>query len=528
MAQWASYNPWSVSSVHDFWFLRCPECPFDTKDEVYFQAHAIEKHPASLTLFGEKSVKKEAFDNDYEFVEYKSEGPAESLFSPEVHIKEEFIENDSIEHNFEPKKKKKKKICNDCGICGEKFPKNSELKKHIAIIHEKISEAEYELNKPKPMKRELVRGGKYNCPDCEKDFTAITGLKMHQDAVHEGIRYNCEQCDKTFSQPIGLRKHVESLHEGIRYNCSKCDKSFTQKGQLNAHIKAVHEEKNPEDLLNDQIKKEKKKIKSLKCLLCDKLFSKSHHLKVHTESVHEGIKVICPICGIATSSKDGLKKHHRTVHLGIKRKENNKKNMCPICAKMLTCSLKVHIEMVHEGKKPFNCEICGLSLTTKGALKLHIQMVHEKLKPNKCFLCESRFFHKSDLRKHIETVHEGKRPFKCNRCDQAFKTKPSRKVHVQVVHEKDLPFACNECDKRFGRADRLKRHIVEVHEGLRKTFMCNLCGKSLCSNQQLKRHVSTIHGVKMRAPPGPPESSVAVAHMMADIMPKIEPRPIYP
>ena len=322
--------------------------------------------------------------------------------------------------------------------------------------------------------------------------------------------------------------HVESLQEEIRYNCSMCDKSFTQIGQLNAHIKAVHEKKNPKDLLNDQIKKEKKKIKSLKCLLCGKTFSNSSHLKVHTESVHEGIKVICPICGIATSSKDGLKKHHRTVHLGIKRKENNKKNMCPICAKMLTCSLKVHIEMVHEGKKPFSCEICGISLTTKGALKIHTQMVHEKLKPNKCYLCESSFFHKGDLSKHIEAVHEGKRPFKCNLCDQAFKTKPSRKVHVQVVHEKDLPFACNECDKCFGKADVLKRHIVEVHEGFRKTFLCNLCGKSLCSNQQLKRHVSTIHGVKMQAPPGPPESSVAVAHMMADIMPKIEPRPIYP
>ena len=118
MAQWTSYNPWSVSSVHDFWFLRCPECPFDTKDEVYFQAHAIEKHPASLTLFGEKSVKKEALDKDYEFVEYKNEAPTESLFSPEVHIKEELIENDSIEHKFEPKKKKKK-IYNDCGICGK-------------------------------------------------------------------------------------------------------------------------------------------------------------------------------------------------------------------------------------------------------------------------------------------------------------------------------------------------------------------------------------------------------------------------
>jgi KRAB domain-containing zinc finger protein len=423
MAQWASYNPWSVNSVHDFWFLRCPECPFDSKDEVHFQAHAIEKHPASLTLFG-KSVKTENFDNDYEFVEYKNEAATEPLFSPEVHIKEEFIENDSIEHKFEPKKKKKK-IRNDCGICGEKFPKNSELKKHIAIIHEKISEEEYEankpapirrkisnickvcgekfqrnselkkhiaivhdkiseeeyeLNKPKPLKRELV-GEKYNCPDCDKDFTAITGLKMHQDAVHEGIRYNCEQCDKTFSQPIGLRKHVESLHEGIRYNCSKCDKSFTQKGEMNAHIKTVHEEKNPEELLNDQIEKEKKKIKSFKCLLCDKTFSKSSHLKVHTESVHEGIKVICPICGIATSSRDGLKKHHRTVHLGIKRKENNKKNMCPICSKMLTCSLQRHISAVHKKEKPFSCMECNASFAYLYRLTRHTTAVHEGIKP---------------------------------------------------------------------------------------------------------------------------------------------------
>ena len=61
MAQWASYNPWSVSSVHDFWFLRCPECSFDSKEEESFQAHALEKHPLSFALFG-KTVKEEAFD----------------------------------------------------------------------------------------------------------------------------------------------------------------------------------------------------------------------------------------------------------------------------------------------------------------------------------------------------------------------------------------------------------------------------------------------------------------------------------
>ena len=48
----ATYNPWHVDSIQSFWFLRCPECPFDTKEEYMFQDHAIENHPASFSLFG--------------------------------------------------------------------------------------------------------------------------------------------------------------------------------------------------------------------------------------------------------------------------------------------------------------------------------------------------------------------------------------------------------------------------------------------------------------------------------------------
>ena len=50
----AIYNPWHVDSIQSFWFLRCPECPFDTKEEYIFQDHAIENHPASFSLFGKK------------------------------------------------------------------------------------------------------------------------------------------------------------------------------------------------------------------------------------------------------------------------------------------------------------------------------------------------------------------------------------------------------------------------------------------------------------------------------------------
>ena len=45
-------NPWEVESVQSFAFLNCPECTFKTKEESFFQNHAIETHPLCFVLFG--------------------------------------------------------------------------------------------------------------------------------------------------------------------------------------------------------------------------------------------------------------------------------------------------------------------------------------------------------------------------------------------------------------------------------------------------------------------------------------------
>ena len=49
-------NPWQVDSLQAFSFLKCPECIFDTKEEDFFQVHAIEKHPLSFVLFGKTFI----------------------------------------------------------------------------------------------------------------------------------------------------------------------------------------------------------------------------------------------------------------------------------------------------------------------------------------------------------------------------------------------------------------------------------------------------------------------------------------
>ena len=74
-------NPWEVESIQSFAFLNCPECTFKTKEESFFQDHAIETHPLCFVLFGnyvqevtidEQKPIIEASETEY-YVEIKGE-----------------------------------------------------------------------------------------------------------------------------------------------------------------------------------------------------------------------------------------------------------------------------------------------------------------------------------------------------------------------------------------------------------------------------------------------------------------------
>ena len=60
-------NPWQVDSIQEFYFLKCPECSFDTKEEKHFHEHALQNHPLSIVFFGTKS--EELFEANIEIPE---------------------------------------------------------------------------------------------------------------------------------------------------------------------------------------------------------------------------------------------------------------------------------------------------------------------------------------------------------------------------------------------------------------------------------------------------------------------------
>ena len=56
-------NPWMVESIEAFSFYCCPECVFRSKDESFFQRHALQNHTQSNLLFNNYDNKMDV-DND--------------------------------------------------------------------------------------------------------------------------------------------------------------------------------------------------------------------------------------------------------------------------------------------------------------------------------------------------------------------------------------------------------------------------------------------------------------------------------
>jgi len=108
-----------------------------------------------------------------------------------------------------------------CPFCGKKFS-NDHLANHIKNKHHNVRDK--------------------SCDTCEKAFVTNSELKRHIEVVHKGVRSTCEQCGGTF---VNVLDHIKKVHnrekksKGEQSECIYCGEMFFH---LKHHILINHDD----------------------------------------------------------------------------------------------------------------------------------------------------------------------------------------------------------------------------------------------------------------------------------------------
>ena len=152
------------------------------------------------------------------------------------------------------------------------------------------------------------------------------------------------------------------------------------------------------------------------------------------------------------------------------------------------------LEIPSVKEKWFKCNICDKKFTLNGQLKLHISVVHDKIKPFECPHCPYKAAERSNVKKHIFT-HTGEKKFPCPHCPYKAAQSGSLKYHI-LTHTGEKKFQCDICDKKFTRSGSLKLHISTVHDKI-KPFSCPHCPYKAGRRGNLKAHLLTHDKLSM-------------------------------
>ena len=113
-------NPWSVDSIESFSFYCCPECIFRSKEEYFFQIHAIENHVQSKAFFQEGNVECDVTIKEEVLEEVESSVKLE-IFNDLKHLSDSQNEG--------------KKLYS-CPVCNDSFDTKMAVKNHLLFTHE--------------------------------------------------------------------------------------------------------------------------------------------------------------------------------------------------------------------------------------------------------------------------------------------------------------------------------------------------------------------------------------------------------
>ena len=133
-----------------------------------------------------------------------------------------------------------------CDQCDFKSIDQSRLNYHNKIKHLEITHKCYRCGKGPMSKLSLVRhtsrvhGEFKQCDQCDFKSKNRATLKYHNESKHQGIIYECSECGKGGLTKVALMNHKYDFH-GKFTKCFLCDYKTRRKENIKIHTQAIHE-----------------------------------------------------------------------------------------------------------------------------------------------------------------------------------------------------------------------------------------------------------------------------------------------
>ena len=116
---------------------------------------------------------------------------------------------------------------------------------HISSVHaelEKCDQCDFKSKVPRLLKshKEFQHQGiAHECAECGKGGLTNEGLRSHKRDFH-GEFTKCLLCEYKTRRKGNMKLHTQALHEGVIYPCDMCDYKTSTTRSLYLHKKSKH------------------------------------------------------------------------------------------------------------------------------------------------------------------------------------------------------------------------------------------------------------------------------------------------